>query len=195
MRLAEAERVQARVRLTESEKGLSLVIFERLGEGDSFARIRSRGDQALGGTLTREMKAPRRAASAVVADFLPTVTIKAKDLANEITIHNTKEHDLRSEPAISDEHVANNTEVRNVLSKRGIARAASRGRRRQEGRASAEVGGQEAAARNASLGRARGRSAGDRFVTDDTPGQFRSCMKCPSKRQRRREPYDDENVN
>jgi DNA-damage-inducible protein D len=121
-RLVEHERVQARRRLVESEKDLSGVIFERLGDGQSFARIRSRGDQALfGGRTTQEMKRrlgvpePRP-----LADFLPTITIKAKDFANEITIHNTKERDLQSEPAITGEHVKNNTEVRKVLGVRGI---------------------------------------------------------------------------
>jgi DNA-damage-inducible protein D len=122
LRLAEAERVRARARLAESEKGLSLVIFERLGEGESFARIRSQGDQALfGGISTREMKKRFGVPDArPLADFLPTITIKAKDFANEITIHNTKERDLRTEPAIAREHVHNSSEVRRALGKRGI---------------------------------------------------------------------------
>ncbi|MBI5434033.1 MAG: DNA damage-inducible protein D [Planctomycetes bacterium] len=121
-RLAEAERVRARARLAESETSLSQVIFERLRRHDSFAKIRSRGDHALfGGLSTKQMKDRLGVPGArPLADFLPTVTIKAKDLANEITVHNTKEHDLRTEPAISREHVQNNAEVRKVLSKRGI---------------------------------------------------------------------------
>ncbi len=121
-RLAERERVRARLRLAASEKDLSEVIFERLREGQSFARIRSKGDEALfGGLTTREMKDRLGVPEArPLADFLPTITIKAKDFANEITIHNTKEKDLRSENSIGDEHVTNNTEVREVLGKRGI---------------------------------------------------------------------------
>ncbi len=121
-RLSEHERVVARLRLAASEKELSNVIFDRLMEGQSFARIRSKGDAALfGGVTTRQMKDRLGVPDArPLADFLPTITIKAKDFANEITIHNTKEKDLRSENSITDEHVTNNTEVRSVLGKRGI---------------------------------------------------------------------------
>jgi len=121
-RLIEQERVQARRRLVESEKELSSVIFERLGDGQSFARIRSKGDRALfGGLSTQQMKSRLGVPDQrPLADFLPTVTIKAKDFANEITAHNTKERDLSTEPAITREHVANNSEVRKVLGVRGI---------------------------------------------------------------------------
>ena len=122
LRLGEAERVRARARLSQTEKSLSLVIYERLGDGDSFARIRNRGDQALfGGVSTRDIKSRLGVPDArPLADFLPTITIKAKDFANEITVHNTKERDLRSEDSIAREHVQNNTVVRKALSKRGI---------------------------------------------------------------------------
>jgi DNA-damage-inducible protein D len=121
-RLLEIERLEARRRLTASEKELSGVIFERLREHESFARIRSKGDAALfGGWTTRDMKKnlgvpePR-----ALADFLPTITIKAKDLANEMTAHNVKAHDLRSEGAITQDHVANNRALRGALGERGI---------------------------------------------------------------------------
>ncbi len=121
-RLAEMERLGARRKLTESEKQLSGIIFERLGENQSFARIRSKGDQALfGGMTTQDMKdrlgVPQ---SRPLADFLPTITIKAKDFANEITNFNIKKDDLRSETTISREHVKNNLDVRKVLTNRGI---------------------------------------------------------------------------
>jgi len=121
-RLAEAERVGARKKLTRSEKELSGIIFDRLGENESFARIRSKGDTALfGGRTTQDMKdrlgVPKRRP---LADFLPTITIKAKDFANEITNFNIKEHDLQTEPGITDEHVKNNQEVRKLLVERGI---------------------------------------------------------------------------
>jgi len=121
-RLVESERVRARARLAESEKALSQVIYERAGDGDSFARIRSQGDQALfGGVTTRQMKDRLGVPdSRPLADFLPTVTIKAKDFANEITIHNTTERDLRSEAEIAAEHVESNKEVRRALGRRGI---------------------------------------------------------------------------
>ena len=121
-RLAESERLVARKKLTASEKQLSSVIYERLGEEQSFARIRSRGDQALfGGVSTQQMKdrlgVPQ---SRPLADFLPTITIKAKDFANEITNFNIKKDDLDSERAITNEHVKNNADVRALLGDRGI---------------------------------------------------------------------------
>lgn len=121
-RLLEAERVRARARLVESEKELSAVIFERIGDEQSFARIRSKGDRALfGGLTTHQMKERLGVPEArALADFLPTVTIKAKDFATEMTVHNTKERDLRSEAAITEEHVENSTEVRKVMGARGI---------------------------------------------------------------------------
>ena len=121
-RLAEIERLDARRSLTASEKDLSGVIFERLRENESFARIRSKGDAALfGGWSTKDMKVRLSVpANRPLADFLPTITIKAKDLANEMTTHNVKQQDLRSERAISEDHVANNRELREALGRRGI---------------------------------------------------------------------------
>lgn len=122
LRLAETERLGARKRLTQSEKELSGIIFDRLQEHESFARIRSKGDVALfGGKTTQEMKnklgVPK---SRPLADFLPTITIKAKDFANEITNFNIKQSDLHSETTITSEHVKNNRDVRNLLVNRGI---------------------------------------------------------------------------
>lgn len=121
-RLEEQERLTARQKLTLSEKELSGLIFERIGDNSGFARIRSRGDAALfGGKSTQQMKdrlgAPDNRA---LADFLPTITIKAKDFANEITNFNIKRDDLRHETAITSEHVKNNLDVRKVLTDRGI---------------------------------------------------------------------------
>jgi DNA-damage-inducible protein D len=121
-RLAEAERVGARKRLTQSEKELSGIIFDRLGDNESFGRIRSKGDKALfGGRTTQDMKdklsvLPNRP----LADFLPTITIKAKDFANEITNFNIEQHALATETGITNEHVKNNWDVRKLLSDRGI---------------------------------------------------------------------------
>ena len=121
-RLAEAERVSARKRLTRSEKELSGIIFDRLGENESFGRIRSKGDRALfGGRTTRDMKGRLHVPKGrPLADFLPTITIKAKDFANEITNFNVRQNGLRTEPRITDEHVRNNREVRKLLVDRGI---------------------------------------------------------------------------
>ncbi|KUG22581.1 dna-damage-inducible protein d [hydrocarbon metagenome] len=121
-RLAEAERVSARKRLSQSEKELSGIIFERLKKNESFARIRSKGDLALfGGRTTQDMKDRLSIPNArPLADFLPTITIKAKDFANEISNFNILQRDLRTEPGIADEHVKNNREVRNLLVARGI---------------------------------------------------------------------------
>ena len=121
-RLAEAERLSARKKLTQSEKELSGIIFDRLRENESFGRIRSKGDRALfGGRTTQDMKGklgvPK---NRPLADFLPTITIKAKDFANEITNFNIKQNGLRTEQGISGEHVKNNQEVRQLLVNRGI---------------------------------------------------------------------------
>ena len=121
-RLAEAERVGARKKLTRSEKELSGIIFDRVGDDESFARIRSKGDTALfGGKTTQDMKdrlgVPK---GRPLADFLPTITIKAKDFANEITNFKIKERDLRTEDGITHEHVRNNQDVRQLLDDRGI---------------------------------------------------------------------------
>ena len=121
-RLAEAERISARRKLTHSEKELSGIIFDRLRDNESFGRIRSKGDMSLfGGRTTKDMKDRLRVPkSRALADFLPTITIKAKDFANEITNFNIKQNDLRSEPRITDEHTRNNREVRRLLVDRGI---------------------------------------------------------------------------
>jgi DNA-damage-inducible protein D len=121
-RLVEIERVQARKKLTNSEKELSGIIFERIGDNSGFARIRSKGDRALfGGKTTQDMKGRLDVpANRPLADFLPTITIKAKDFANEITNFNIKKDDLETEGAITEEHVKNNEDVRKILTDRNI---------------------------------------------------------------------------
>lgn len=120
-RLLEAERVSARYKLTQTEKELSGVIYEQAGGNQDFALIRSKGDHALFGKSTQEMKATWKVpASHPLADFAPTIILKAKDFATEITIHNARERKLGSEKAISREHVTNNEAVRQTLLNRGI---------------------------------------------------------------------------
>lgn len=121
-RIAEVERLSARRKLTLSEKELSGIIYERVGDQMSFARIRSKGDVALfGGYTTQDMKNRLGVPdSRPLADFLPTITIKAKDFANEITNFNIKRDGLSDEPTISREHVKNNKDVRDLLGQRGI---------------------------------------------------------------------------
>jgi len=120
-RLLEAERVQARKKLTETEKDLSSVIYEQTGGNQDFALIRSKGDQALFGKSTQAMKAQWKVPdSRPLADFAPTIILKAKDFATEITIFNTREHRLGTERAISNEHITNNEAVRKTLIERGI---------------------------------------------------------------------------
>jgi DNA-damage-inducible protein D len=119
--LLEAERVSARHKLTQTEKELSGVIYEQTGGNQDFALIRSKGDQALFGKSTQAMKAAWKVpASRPLADFAPTIILKAKDFATEITIHNARERKLGSEQAISHEHVTNNKAVRDTLLSRGI---------------------------------------------------------------------------
>lgn len=115
-------RMEARDRLRESEKALSQNIFERGVDDAGFGRIRSKGDQALfGGHTTQAMKDRYGIVkSRPLADFLPTLTIAAKNLATEMTNHNVEQVDLRGEHAITHEHVKNNESVRNMLGQRGI---------------------------------------------------------------------------
>jgi len=116
------ERILARQRLKETETELSKLIYERGVDGQGFGRIRSKGDQALfGGLTTLQMKKKMGIPDArPLADFLPTITVKAKDLATEITNFNVRKNDLHGEPVITDEHVKNNRDVREVLGKSHI---------------------------------------------------------------------------
>lgn len=120
-RINDWERLHARQKLSMSEKELSELIFERTGNERDFGMIRSRGDKALFGYTTSQMKEklgvkPGRP----LADFLPTITIKAKDFAAEITIFNLKDKEIDAGDEISWEHVANNESVRKLLLERGI---------------------------------------------------------------------------
>lgn len=121
-RLADQERLTARQKLSLSEKELSGLIFERIGDNSGFARIRSKGDAALfGGKSTQQMKGRLSVPDGrALADFLPTITIKAKDFATEITNFNVRRDNLRYEGEIATEHVKNNLDVRKVLTNRGI---------------------------------------------------------------------------
>jgi len=121
-RIALVERLSARQKLVATETELSKNIYERGVDDQGFGRIRSKGDQALfGGLTTIQMKKKLGIPEArPLADFLPTITIKAKDLATEITNFNVKKKDLYGEPAIAGEHVKNNRDVRGVLAKSGI---------------------------------------------------------------------------
>jgi DNA-damage-inducible protein D len=120
-RLEEAERVSARRKLSATEKDLSQVIFEQTGGNENFAIIRSKGDQALFGKSTQAMKAQWKVPEArPLADFAPTIILKAKDFAAEITIFNSREKRLGTEAAISQEHITNNDAVRRTLLERGI---------------------------------------------------------------------------
>ena len=120
-RLMEVERVKARTKLQETEKKLSGILYERGIDDKSFAIIRSKGDQALfrlgTTTLKRKMNIPK---NRPLADFLPTISIKAKDFVAEMTSVNVQTKDLHGETDISQEHVDNNTAVRQMLVKRGI---------------------------------------------------------------------------
>ncbi len=120
-RLLDVERVSARRKLTTTEKELSSVIYEQTGGSESFALIRSKGDHALFGKSTQAMKAYWKVPDGrPLADFAPTIVLKAKDFASEITIFNTREHKLDSEAGISREHISNNEAVRKTLLGRGI---------------------------------------------------------------------------
>lgn len=121
-RIAYIERVKVRERLRESEKRLSQNIYERGVDDAGFGRIRSKGDTALfGGYTTQDMKRKLGIKdNRPLADFLPSLTIAAKNLATEMTNHNVEGKDLQGETAITTEHVQNNTSVRSMLEERGI---------------------------------------------------------------------------
>jgi DNA-damage-inducible protein D len=116
------ERLKARQKLTESETELSKNIYERGVDDAGFGRIRSKGDQVLfGGFTTQDMKNKLAVPGGrPLADFLPTVTIAAKNLATEMTNFKVKQNDLLGEDSITDEHIQNNKSVRGMLGDRGI---------------------------------------------------------------------------
>ena len=120
-RLLEIERLEARKKLQDTEKRLSGVLYERGIDSKGFSLIRSKGDQALFRLNTIQMK--RRLgvpSNRPVADFLPTISIKAKDFAAEMTNMNVQTKDLYGETSISNEHIENNQAVRKMLLERGI---------------------------------------------------------------------------
>lgn len=121
-RMTYIERTEARERLRESEKRLSQNIYERGVDDVGFGRIRSKGDRALfGGHTTQDMKFRLGVKdNRPLADFLPTLTIAAKNLATEMTNYNVEEKDLQGESKITTEHVQNNSSVRSMLNERGI---------------------------------------------------------------------------
>ena len=120
-RLLEVERVKARAKLQETERKLSGILYERGVNDQTFAIIRSKGDQALfrlsTNMMKRKMGVPQ---SRPLADFLPTISIKAKDFAAEMTSVNVQTKDLQGETAITKEHIDNNAAIRKMLTERGI---------------------------------------------------------------------------
>jgi DNA-damage-inducible protein D len=120
-RLLEYERVKAREKLSQTEKQLSDVLYERGVDEKGFGIIRSKGDQALFRLTTQQLKKKMQVPDGrPVADFLPTIIIKAKDLAAEMTSLNVQNKNLKGHNPIEMEHVDNNIAVRDVLTKRGI---------------------------------------------------------------------------
>ena len=120
-RLLEFERVKAREKLSQTEKQLSGVLYERGVDNKGFAIIRSKGDQALFRLSTLQLKKKMgMPENRPVADFLPTISIKAKDLAAEMTGLNVQSKNLKGQSPIEKEHVDNNLAVRRMLTQRGI---------------------------------------------------------------------------
>lgn len=120
-RILDYERIQARTKLAETEKRLSGILYERGVDSKGFALIRSKGDKALfridTALLKRKLGAPE---SRPLADFLPTISIKTKDFAAEMTSVNVQQKDLYGQQEIGKEHVDNNAAVRDMLLQRGI---------------------------------------------------------------------------
>jgi DNA-damage-inducible protein D len=121
-RLADMERLSARRKLSQSEKILSGLIYEHVEDERGFSRIHIKGDQALfGGVTTRQMKQRLQVPKGrALADFLPTITIKAKDFANEISNFSIRRDYLHTEAQITREHIKNNRDVRRLLKRRQI---------------------------------------------------------------------------
>ena len=120
-RLNQIARLNTRERLRASEKQLSRSIYQRGVDDKGFGRIRSKGDSALfGGLSTDQMKKRLGIKSGALADYLPTLTIAAKNLATEMTNYNVEQKDLHGETSITAEHVQNNRSVRGMLGQRGI---------------------------------------------------------------------------
>lgn len=115
------QRLDTRERLRESEKRLSKNIYERGVDDAGFGRIRSAGDTALFNKSTQSMKLQYNVTgNRPLADFLPNLTIAAKNLATEMTNYNTEAKNLYGEKHIADEHVQNNKTIRKMLGERGI---------------------------------------------------------------------------
>lgn len=120
-RLLEFERITASEKLNKTEKQLSGILFERGIDNNGFAIIRSKGDEALFLLTTQKLKLKLKIPdNRPVADFLPTISIKAKDLAAEMTGLNVQSKDLSGQRKIEREHVDNNSAVRTMLKLRGI---------------------------------------------------------------------------
>lgn len=121
-RITEWERLRAREKLSLSEKELSRLIYERGIDERGFGRIRSKGDSAFfGGVSTGGMKKKLAVPSGrPLADFLPTISIKAKDFATEVTNTQIQQQNLETENDVSKEHIKNNKDVRKILTDRNI---------------------------------------------------------------------------
>jgi DNA-damage-inducible protein D len=120
-RILEFERVKAREKLSQTENQLSGILYERGVDNQGFAIIRSKGDQALFRLSTQQLKKKLGIPeNRPVADFLPTISIKAKDLAAEMTSLNVQTKDLKGQKPIEKEHIDNNSAVRDMLLDRGI---------------------------------------------------------------------------
>lgn len=121
-RLAEAARIDAREKLTETEKKFQGVLFEHDVDGPGIGRIRSKGDAVLfGGNTTDTMKKKWGVpAKRPIADFASEVVVVAKQFATALTTHNVKTNKLKGETAITKEHVANNETVRAGAKQRGV---------------------------------------------------------------------------
>lgn len=120
-RLLDYERVKAREKLSQTERQLSGILFERGVDSHGFALIRSKGDQALFKLNTQQLKKKMQIPdNRPIADFLPTISIKAKDLAAEMTSLNVQNKDLKGQNPIEKEHIDNSSAVRDMLTQRGI---------------------------------------------------------------------------
>jgi len=121
-RILDNERLIARGKLKESEARLSDVVYDRgIKDSKDFAVLRSKGDYSLFHLTTEQAKVRFKVPKGrPLADFLPTIDIKAKDFAAAMTATNVEQKNICGQAPIEREHCANNAAVRETMIKRGI---------------------------------------------------------------------------
>jgi DNA-damage-inducible protein D len=113
------ERVLERYELREAERIFSEELYQRGIDNEGFARVRSKGDEALFNHTTKEMKnkldIPEKYKDRPLADFLHPALVTAKKLAVQVSNIAIKQKNLQGEKQITEQHVSSNTSIRDVF--------------------------------------------------------------------------------